>query len=177
MGLRPAGAVFLFTPRNPHMLVNVIVDMAAGGARRPRSRDRTLRHAVNLRERWRTEARRLKREVYALYLACRDPRTPWYAKALAAAMVAYAFSPIDLIPDFIPILGYLDELVVLPLGVLLVQRMIPEAVMADCRLRAERTFRQGKPLSRAGAAMIIGVWLVLAIAGIVLARRLFWPAD
>jgi uncharacterized membrane protein YkvA (DUF1232 family) len=68
-------------------------------------------------ERWRTEARRLKREVYALYLACRDPRVPWYAKALAAGIVAYALSPIDLIPDFIPILGYLDDLILLPLGV------------------------------------------------------------
>ena len=64
--------------------------------------------------RWRAEARRLRREVYALYLACRDPRVPWYAKAVAAGIIAYAFSPIDLIPDFIPVLGYLDELVLLP---------------------------------------------------------------
>ena len=88
---------------------------------------------MNLVARWRAAAQRLEREVYALYLACRDPRTPWHAKALAAGVVAYAFSPIDLIPDFIPVLGYLDELVLLPLGVLLVRRMIPEAVMTDCR--------------------------------------------
>src|SRR5512137_362302 len=76
-------------------------------------------------------ARRLKVETYALYLACRDPRTPWYAKAWAVLVVAYAFSPIDLIPDFVPVLGYLDDLVIIPLGIWLALRMIPPAVMAD----------------------------------------------
>jgi uncharacterized membrane protein YkvA (DUF1232 family) len=128
-------------------------------------------------ERWRTEARRLKREVYALYLACRDRRVPWYAKVLAAGIVAYALSPIDLIPDFIPILGYLDDLVLLPLGVLVVRRLIPEAVMTDCRLQAEEVFRQGKPVSRVGAAIVIGLWLILAVGGIVSAGRLLWPAN
>ena len=124
--------------------------------------------------RWRTTARRLEREVYALYLACRDPRTPWPAKALAAGIVAYAFSPIDLIPDFIPVLGYLDELVLLPLGVLLVRRLIPEPVMADCRERARKAFRQGRPVSRWGAAIVVGVWLALALGGIVLVGRYLW---
>jgi uncharacterized membrane protein YkvA (DUF1232 family) len=132
---------------------------------------------MGLPERWRTEARWLKGEVYVLYLAYRDPRVPWYAKVVAAGIVAYAFSPIDFIPDFIPILGYLDDLVLLPLGVLLIRRMIPEAVMADCRLRAEATFRQGKPISRVGAAIVIALWLVLAVGGIVLAGRLLWPAN
>ena len=127
---------------------------------------------VGLGERWRTEARRLRREVYALYLACRDPRVPWYAKAVAAGIVAYAFSPIDLIPDFIPVLGYLDELVVIPLGVLMVRAMIPEAVLADCRLRAEAAFRDGKPVSRIGAALVVMLWLALAAGGIFLAVRL-----
>jgi len=81
-------------------------------------------------ERWRQKARHLKREVYALYFAVRDPRVPWYAKALAAFVVGYAFSPIDLIPDFIPILGYLDELVLIPLGVMAVRALIPGAVLA-----------------------------------------------
>jgi uncharacterized membrane protein YkvA (DUF1232 family) len=125
----------------------------------------------------RTGARRLKREVYALYLACRDPRVPWYAKALAAGVVAYAFSPIDLIPDFIPVLGYLDDLVLLPLGVLLVRQMIPEAVMMDCRLRAEAAFSEGKPVSRLGAAIVVGLWLILAVGGIVWAGRLLWPTN
>ena len=132
---------------------------------------------MGLGERWRTEARRLKREVYALYLACRDRRVPWYAKVLAAGIVAYALSPIDLIPDFIPIFGYLDELVLLPLGVLAVRRLIPEAVMTDCRLRAEEAFRDGKPVSRVGAAIVVGLWLILAIVGIVVAGRLLWPAN
>ena len=128
-------------------------------------------------QRWQAEATRLKREVYALYLACRDPRVPAHAKLVAVVLVAYAFSPIDLIPDFIPVLGYLDELILLPLGVLLVRRMIPEAVMSDCRMRAEAAFRQGKPVSRAGAVIIVSIWLLLAIAGIVLAGRLLWPAS
>jgi uncharacterized membrane protein YkvA (DUF1232 family) len=132
---------------------------------------------VGLREHWRTEAQRLKLEVYALYLACRDRRVPWYAKVLAAGIVAYGLSPIDLIPDFIPILGHLDDLVLIPLGVLAVRRLIPEAVMTDCRLRAEEAFRQGKPVSQVGAAIVIGLWLILAVAGIVLAGRLRWPAS
>jgi uncharacterized membrane protein YkvA (DUF1232 family) len=136
--------------------------------------ERTAR-SVNPIARWRATAQRLEREVYALYLACRDPRTPWYAKALAAGIVAYAFSPIDLIPDFIPILGYLDELVLLPLGVLLVRRMIAEPVMAECRARAQEAFLHGRPVSRAGAAIVLGVWLVLALTGIVLAGRYLWP--
>ena len=79
--------------------------------------------------RWKMRARQLQAEVYALYLAYRDPRVPWYAKAVAACVVGYALSPIDLIPDFIPVLGYLDDLVLIPLGIALVLRMIPPAVM------------------------------------------------
>lgn len=127
---------------------------------------------MGLGERWRRETRHVKREVYALYLACRDPRVPWYAKALAAGIVAYALSPVDLIPDFIPILGYLDDLVLVPLGVLAVRRLVPEAVMTECRLRAEEVFRQGRLVSRLGAAIVIVLWLALAASGIVLARRL-----
>jgi uncharacterized membrane protein YkvA (DUF1232 family) len=126
--------------------------------------------------RWRAEARRLRREVYALYLACRDPRVPWYAKAVAAGVVAYAFSPIDLIPDFIPVLGYLDELVLLPLGVLAVRAMIPEPVMTECRARADVAFSEGKPVSRVGAVIVVAVWLLLAAGGILLAVKL-WPAS
>ena len=83
--------------------------------------------------RWRTWARGLDREIRALYLALGDARTPWYAKALAAAVVAYALSPIDLIPDPIPIVGYLDDLLIVPLGILVVRRLIPPIVFADCR--------------------------------------------
>ena len=111
---------------------------------------------------WRTKARQLKLEVYALYLAYKDPRTPWYAKLAAAAVAGYAFSPIDLIPDPIPILGYLDDLVILPLGVLLALKLIPPAVMADCRLRAKEAFASGKPVSYAAAIGIVLLWLLAA---------------
>lgn len=130
-----------------------------------------------VRERWRGAARRLRLEVYVLYLVCRDPRVPWYAKMLAAGIVAYAFSPLDLIPDFIPVLGYLDDLVLIPLGVLLVRRLVPEAVLAECRLRADSAFGRDKPVTQVGAVIVIGLsglWLVLAAGGIVLAWRLLW---
>ena len=115
--------------------------------------------------------------MFALYLACRDPRVPWYAKALAAAVVAYAFSPIDLIPDFIPVVGYLDELVLVPLGVLAVRAMIPAAVLAECRERAETALEPGRPASVLGAAIIVVIWLALAALGILLARRWLWPSS
>jgi uncharacterized membrane protein YkvA (DUF1232 family) len=114
-------------------------------------------------EPWRQRARHLKRETYALYFAVRDPRVPWYAKALAAGIVGYAFSPIDLIPDFIPVLGYLDELVILPLGVMAVRAMIPEGVLAECRERASRL--EGKPRSWIAAVVIVAVWIALAVIG------------
>lgn len=132
---------------------------------------------MSLQTWWRAETHNLKREVFALYLACRDPRVPWYAKALAAAVVAYAFSPIDLIPDFIPVVGYLDELVLVPLGVLAVRAMIPAAVLAECRERAETALEQGRPVSVLGAAIIVVIWLALAALGILLARRWLWPSS
>jgi uncharacterized membrane protein YkvA (DUF1232 family) len=114
-------------------------------------------------------AYRVKRDVVALYLATRDPRVPWYAKAVAACVAAYALSPIDLIPDFIPVLGYLDEVVILPLGIVLAVRLVPPDLMAEFRQEADRLGE--RPASRAGAAMIIGLWL-LAAAALLLA---FWP--
>src|SRR5215216_6294621 len=98
-------------------------------------------------QKWKERARTIKREVYTLYFAYRDPRTPWYGKAFAALVVAYAFSPIDLIPDPIPILGYLDDLVLIPLGVMIAVRMIPPEVMLDARTKAEDVLRAGKPVS------------------------------
>ena len=107
-------------------------------------------------QRWQTAARALKRELYALYLASRDPRTPWYAKAAIAGVLAYALSPIDLIPDFIPVLGYLDDLVLLPAGVWVALRLIPPAVMAESRARAEEAVRL--PASKAGLIVVLGLW-------------------
>ena len=104
----------------------------------------------------------LKAETYGLYLAARDPRIPWYAKLLAAGIVAYALSPIDLIPDFIPVLGYLDDLVLIPSGILMALKLIPPQVMAECRARTQATMRNGKPTSRVAAAVIIVIWLAAA---------------
>ena len=120
---------------------------------------------------WKQRARKLKAETYAIYLAYRDPRVPWYARLFAGVVVAYAFSPIDLIPDFIPVLGYLDDLLLVPVGIVLALKMIPPEVMAECRAKAQETIAAGKPVSRAAAAVIIGVWLLLLALGIALVWR------
>ncbi len=120
----------------------------------------------------RRRARRLKAEVYALYLAYRDPPVPWYARLFAAGVVAYAFSPIDLIPDFIPVIGFLDDLILVPLGILLALRMIPPPVMAECRQRAAETLREGRPTNWLAAGVIIAIWIVLAALAVALALRL-----
>jgi uncharacterized membrane protein YkvA (DUF1232 family) len=105
-------------------------------------------------------ARGLSRDGHAIYLASRDPRVPWYAQALAIAVAAYALSPIDLIPDFIPIVGYLDDLIILPLGIWLVISLIPEEVIAECRAKADAAGR--RPVSRAGLVTIIVLWILAA---------------
>src|ERR1700737_1673437 len=110
--------------------------------------------------RMKTWARRLNRDGHAIYLASRDPRVPWYAKFLAIAVAGYALSPIDLIPDFIPVVGYLDDLIIVPLGILLVVRMIPPDVMAQHRATA--SLAATKSVSNIGAALIIVIWLLLA---------------
>jgi uncharacterized membrane protein YkvA (DUF1232 family) len=112
-------------------------------------------------------------EVHALYLAARDPRTPWLARAVAVGVAAYAFSPIDLIPDFIPVLGYVDDLILVPLGVLLALRLIPAPVMADCRQRAREA--QARPVNWLAAAVIVLVWLGLAALGVFWLARLLRP--
>ena len=118
-------------------------------------------------------ARHLKTETFALYLAARDPRTPWYAKFLVAAIVAYAFSPIDLIPDFVPVFGYLDDLVLLPMGISLAIKLVPNPVLAECRARAQETIQNGRPVSRVAGAVIVVIWLVLAALCIVWAYEAF----
>jgi uncharacterized membrane protein YkvA (DUF1232 family) len=116
-----------------------------------------------LMERWRGWARALKRESLALYFAMRDARTPWYAKVAAACVVAYALSPIDLIPDPIPVLGYLDDLVLIPLGVAIVRRLIPADVLSECRTRAEDGADQRVKIGLVGAAVIVALWLVTIV--------------
>jgi uncharacterized membrane protein YkvA (DUF1232 family) len=115
-------------------------------------------------KRWKQRAKELKAETYALYLAVRDPRVPWYAKVSALCVVAYALSPIDLIPDFIPILGYLDDLILLPIGIALTIKMIPAKVLAECRAQAQARIAEGSVLGWAGAAAIIAIWLAI-VAG------------
>jgi uncharacterized membrane protein YkvA (DUF1232 family) len=102
-------------------------------------------------------ASRLKRDAHAIYLAARDPRVPWYAKALAIAIAGYALSPIDLIPDFIPVIGYLDELILLPLGIWLVVSLIPPEIMVEYRAKADAAGR--RPISRGGMIAIILLWI------------------
>jgi uncharacterized membrane protein YkvA (DUF1232 family) len=112
----------------------------------------------NFIENIKQKARELKKEVFALYFAFRDKRTPWYAKAFSALVLAYAFSPIDLIPDFVPVLGYLDDLVIIPAGITLALKMIPANIMAEARVSAESHIQDSKPLGWAGAAFIILIW-------------------
>jgi uncharacterized membrane protein YkvA (DUF1232 family) len=113
----------------------------------------------------------VRRDVVALYLAGRDPRVPWYAKAAAAVVAAYALSPIDLIPDFVPILGYLDDVVIVPLGIMLAVKLIPSELMTEFRAEAAR--RQGKPATRRAAAIVIAIWTGAAA----LLLWLFWPKE
>ena len=123
-------------------------------------------------ERLKAWARRLKAEVYALYLAYKDPRVPWHARVFAAVVVGYAFSPIDLIPDPIPVLGYLDDLVLIPLGVALAVRMIPAPILAECREKAQERIDEGRPVNRVAAAVIVAVWVLLAALAVLFVRRL-----
>jgi uncharacterized membrane protein YkvA (DUF1232 family) len=118
-------------------------------------------------ERWKQRARELKTETYAIYLAYKDPRTPWYARLFAACVVGYAFSPIDLIPDPIPVLGYLDDLVLVPLGIAVALKMIPPPVMAECRDKAQAAMSEGKPTNWVAATVIVAIWLLLAALAIV----------
>jgi uncharacterized membrane protein YkvA (DUF1232 family) len=119
--------------------------------------------------RLRVWAQAITRDVHALYLATRDPRVPWYAKLLAGCVAAYALSPIDLIPDFIPVLGYLDDLLIVPLGILLVVALIPPPIMAEHRATAD-TPREA-PSSKNAAVVIIAIWVALCVLFAWLAYR------
>ncbi len=121
-------------------------------------------------ERLKARARALQTESYALYLAARDPRTPWTARLLVLLVVAYALSPIDLIPDFIPVLGYLDDLIIVPAGIALALRLIPPQVMIDARLRAR--LQPPRSLGTAGALIIILIWRVAIMIVFALLRPL-----
>lgn len=106
-------------------------------------------------------AKKLKRNIFVLYLAYKDERVPWYAKLFTACVVAYAFSPIDLIPDFIPVLGYLDDVIIIPLGIMLALKMIPNEVLSACEVNAEEMMKNGKPKNWVAGSFIILIWSIL----------------
>ena len=120
---------------------------------------------------WKQRAGQLRVETYAIWLAYQDPRVPWYARAFTACVVGYAFSPIDLVPDPIPVLGYLDDLVLIPLGIALALRMIPQEVMVECRQKAEAAVSEGKPTNWKAAAVIVTLWAILALLVILVMVR------
>ena len=124
-------------------------------------------------ERWKKRAERMNRDVYALYIASRDPRVPRRSKIIIAAVVAYLLSPVDLVPDFIPILGGLDDLLLVPLGAALALRTIPPDVLRECRERAAIELAGGLPSNRKAAAVIVAIWLaLLAALGLAIRRGL-----
>lgn len=125
-----------------------------------------------LMEKWKQYAKSIKVETYALYLAYKDPRVPLYARIFAACVAGYAFSPIDFIPDPIPILGYLDDLVIIPAGIWLAFKMIPPAVLEECRIQAREIIQQGKPVNRVAAVVIVMIWLLIAGLIVVYGYRL-----
>ena len=120
----------------------------------------------------RAKAKQLERETYALYLAYRDPRTPWYARAFSAFVVAHTVSPIDLIPDFIPFIGYVDDLIITPLGLYVALRMIPAQVMVDARQQAALASAEGRIKTKAGIAIVLSVWAIGAILLLIVLARL-----
>ena len=120
---------------------------------------------------WQEKARALKRETYAVYLACCDPRVPWYGRLLAVCIIGYAFSPIDLIPDFVPVLGYLDDLILIPLGIALLLKVIPFEVMAECREKAAVEMAGGKPKNWIAAGIIVAIWILLTLLAVFLVMR------
>jgi uncharacterized membrane protein YkvA (DUF1232 family) len=124
-------------------------------------------------EAWKRRARQLSAQTYALYLAYRDPRTPWYAKVFAALVVGYVFSPIDPIPDWIPGVGLLDEMVVVPIGVFVAAKMVPRQVMEECQEKAREVAEGEKPVSRVAAVVIVAVWLLCVALAAFLAVRVF----
>jgi uncharacterized membrane protein YkvA (DUF1232 family) len=115
---------------------------------------------------WKDKTKRFKREIHAVYFAVKDPRTPWYARVLAAIIVSYAFSPIDLIPDAIPILGLLDDLVILPLGIILLVKIIPSEVLLECRAKADVSAAIKKPKNWVAGSIIIAIWVgIIVVTG------------
>jgi uncharacterized membrane protein YkvA (DUF1232 family) len=120
---------------------------------------------------WKTKSKQLKTEIAALYLAYKHPKTPWYAKALAALIIGYALSPIDLIPDFIPVVGYLDDLIIVPAGIALLIKIIPGDILEECKAKARSDLSNRRSKNWIAAIIIVLIWLF----AIYLALSLIWP--
>ena len=112
-------------------------------------------------EKVKTKARSIKKELRIIYLAYKRPDLPWYAKIAAILVVGYALSPIDLIPDFVPVLGYLDDIILIPLGISLVIKLIPKEILDECRAQADEVFKEGKPKNWIAGALIILIWITV----------------
>ena len=124
-------------------------------------------------EAWKRRTRQLSAQTYAIYLAYRHPRTPWYAKIFAALIVGYIFGPIDPIPDFIPGVGLLDEMVIVPIGVLMAAKMIPRQVMKECQMKAQEVTKGEKPVNRVAAVIVVAARLLGVALAVFLATRVF----
>lgn len=120
-----------------------------------------------------TWAKNLKKQIFVLYLAYKDKRVPWYAKLFTICVVAYAFSPIDLIPDFIPIFGYLDDIIIVPLGIILALKMIPNEVILECKVKTEEIMKNGKPKNWVVGSLIILIWSIITFWIIIKVYQLF----
>lgn len=110
---------------------------------------------------WKTWAENLRLQIYTMYYAYKDPRTPWYAKAFGAVVIAYAFSPVDLIPDFVPILGYLDDLILIPLGIALAVKLIPKEILTKCAQQAQGRIDCERPVNWIAGGIIIAIWITI----------------
>ena len=126
---------------------------------------------------WKAKSKQFKTEIVALYLASKHPGTPWYAKALAALIIGYALSPIDLIPDFIPVVGYLDDFIVVPAGIALLIKIIPTDVLEECRSKAQSDLSNGKPKNWVAAIIIVLIWLFAIYLALSLVRPFVFKTN
>jgi uncharacterized membrane protein YkvA (DUF1232 family) len=120
---------------------------------------------------WKRRVNQFKMDTYAIYLAYKDPRVPWHSKLFIACVAGYAFSPIDLIPDFIAVIGYLDDLVLVPLGIAMAIKMIPPTVLTECREKAQSAMSQKKPTNWVAVSVIIAIWVLFALLVVLLATK------
>ena len=166
--MRRLGAHF-FVPHIPPCIQQTCIPFLSihlYNAAIPKTISSAERKKMNIIDQLQQRARQLKHETYALLLAYRHPQTPWYAKVVAGLVLLYAFSPIDIIPDFIPVLGYLDDVILVPAGIAISLTLIPPEVMAECRAQAAEQTNAEKPTNWLAGILIIALWITLALVGI-----------